>query len=329
MTAHRAFGLLLGVAVLGGLLLNAALVGPLVAGSMAHQAEMPMSGGLWDIIVACLSQPAMVPWPVLILVYAPALLLFLAFLYGFWTLVRQWMRTHRAISKLRFLSTYSEYEMPSVTSALLSKLDLQGKVDIILASQHVAFCYGWLRPRICVSTGVLEDLTNLEIEAVLLHERYHMHRHDPLKSILCLALARLFFLLPVVRALQEQYLVAREIEADRYVLSHQAASKPLLGALYKFIMRSSRYPDNPGCPTSAALKIGVAGYSDRISERLDYLLTGNSPRGINSRFLWRTSLILATVALLGGIGTWNSAVTALWHQVYCTLSSCPLMQLMN
>ncbi|MEO5951610.1 MAG: M56 family metallopeptidase [Chloroflexia bacterium] len=299
---------------------------------MAHQAEMPMSGGFWDIIVACLSQPSMVPWPVLILVYVPALLLFSAIFFGLWTLVRQWMRTHRAISKLRSLSAYLEYEMPSATRELLIKLHLQGKVDIIYASQHVAFCYGWLRPRICVSTCAMEDLTNAEIEAVLLHEEYHMHHHDPLKSTLCLVLARLFFLLPVVRALQEQYLVSREIEADRYVLSHQAASKPLLGALYKFIVRSpgyTQYPGYPECPTSAASQMGVAMYSDCISERLDYLLSGNSPCGISSHSLWYTSLVLATVALLGGIGTWNSAVTALWHQVYCTLGTCPLMQLMN
>ncbi|MEO5953807.1 MAG: hypothetical protein ABIQ44_15195, partial [Chloroflexia bacterium] len=68
MNARRAFRLLISVAGVSALLLGAALIGPTIAGSMAHQAEMPMSGGLWEIIVICFLQPEMVSWPVLLLV---------------------------------------------------------------------------------------------------------------------------------------------------------------------------------------------------------------------------------------------------------------------
>ncbi len=316
MNAHRSFGLLVAVACLAGLLLSTALVGPLIAGSIAHQAEMPMSGGLWDVIVACLSQPYMVPWPVLLLVYVPALLVVSALLTGAWMLAGQWLATRRAVYRLQSLPTRASHSPKRLSLELLQKLSLQDQVDIIYESQPFAFCYGWLSPRICISTGTLDALTEHELEAVLLHERYHMLRHDPLKTTLCLVLSRLFFLLPLVRALQEQYLVSREIEADRHVLAHQSTGKPLLGALYKLLVH---------CPTTPAPSMTVAGYADCINQRLDYLLSGNPPHAVNSRALWHTLLVIALIILLGGLGTFNSAASALWSDIYCTISACPLM----
>ena len=41
---------------------------------------------------------------------------------------------------------------------------------------------GSLIPRICLSTGLMALMSEAELEAVLLHERYHLRSRDPLNE---------------------------------------------------------------------------------------------------------------------------------------------------
>ena len=259
---------------------------------------------------------------VLFLVLAPSSLL-LAILSGcIWLLISQWLRTWRVVRSLMAFSTPAD-DQP--WAPLLSRLGLRGKVDYIAVERPLAFCHGWLRPRICVAQGALTGLTVSEVEALLLHERYHLLRRDPLKSAVSTVLARLFFFIPAVRAHKEQYLVAREIEADRHVVLSQQNETALLGALCKLILRhkpgqGSELFAAPSTPTAA-----MPGYGDCIGPRLNYLLEGRLPAGIGSPPVVLSALVLSLFALMVIAATWASAANALWHQSYCMLSACPLM----
>ena len=54
-------------------------------------------------------------------------------------------------------------------------------VLVIDVAAPVAFCAGWLRPRVYVSTALLERLSADELRAVLAHEQHHGALRDPLR----------------------------------------------------------------------------------------------------------------------------------------------------
>ncbi len=96
----------------------------------------------------------------------------------------------------------------------------------------VALCYGLLRPRLLLSTGLLRRLSPGEIEAVLRHEQAHLLRRDPLRLVMVRALAEALPLFPVLGQMAAALPTAQELAADRAVLATVGA-EPLGGALLK------------------------------------------------------------------------------------------------
>ncbi len=107
-----------------------------------------------------------------------------------------------------------------------------GVQPVSIVAERVAFTAGLLRPRVYLGAGLLVDLQPEEVEAVLLHERHHARRYDPLRCWLVgLALSSLG--LHATRSLARWYKASREADADRAAVSYQADDRPLLRALLK------------------------------------------------------------------------------------------------
>lgn len=103
---------------------------------------------------------------------------------------------------------------------------------VLVMPGRVAFTAGLFRPRVYLGAGLLAALQPRETEAVLLHERHHRARYDPLRCWLAeLALTSLFFMRGP--ALAAYYRAAREAEADRAAVEQQGDDRPLLIALTK------------------------------------------------------------------------------------------------
>lgn len=122
-----------------------------------------------------------------------------------------------------------------------------------------AFCTGYLRPRVYVSTGTLELLDEAEVGAVLAHEQHHAFRRDPLRILLVEVLGDALFFLPIMRRLRERYRTLAELAADEAALAAAGEAAPLASALLTFGQTSQ-----PGV-------VGIA------PERVDHLL-GEPPR---------------------------------------------------
>jgi Zn-dependent protease with chaperone function len=231
-----------------------------------------------DVLSVCIFLLTSADWQSYLLLYIPLGLLILGLLSGLISLFCQWYRTRRLVLALRRFASPRHEE---ALAPLLHSLGLSRKVDIIDVTQPIAFCYGWTRPRICLATGAIAGLNKQEIEALLLHERHHMLNRDPLKIAISRALTRTFFFLPLLGALQQRYMVAKEIEADTYVLQSQSTEKPLLGAIFKLLSQQAK--------TSEHSTVAVAGYTDSLNQRLDFLLLEfpssgvrlTSPRALN------------------------------------------------
>ena len=326
MSATRAFRRMMLITCLTALTLSMGLVGPLMTGMFLHSTYM--AGHTPDllngVILFCLLNPTLTDWSVLLLISLPLIALALIMVAGIIQLVSHWYRTRRLIRSLMAF-TCSLAEQP--WAYLIPKAGLEGKVDFIEVSRPIAFCYGWLRPRICLATGAVIGLNESEIMALLLHERYHLLRRDPLKASLSRMLATVFFFLPVARSFEEQYIVAREIEADKYVLQNQETEQPLLTALYKLILRQPHKIDPVRCGSPAAGNTATANYTDCINQRLDYLLSGISPDKLRFSLvsLFVSVLAIAVITTIVAVATWASASNMLWHQAYCSLGACPMM----
>lgn len=142
----------------------------------------------------------------------------------------------------------------------------------------VAYCLPGLRPRVVLSRGALDLLTEAEIAAVLAHERAHLAARHDLVVLPFVALDATFPRLPAVRTARSQVALLIEMLADdRAVRRHDR--QVLARALFKVgsgrvpvgglgagengvLLRAQRLlaPPNPLSRRTAALVVGGAGW---------------------------------------------------------------------
>jgi Peptidase family M48 len=91
-------------------------------------------------------------------------------------------------------------------------------VCVVDVAAPLAFCAGWLHPRIYLSTATLSLLSESELRAVLAHEHHHRARRDPLRLAVGRVLSQALFFLPVLRPLHERYGDVAELTADAAAL---------------------------------------------------------------------------------------------------------------
>jgi Zn-dependent protease with chaperone function len=129
-------------------------------------------------------------------------------------------------------------DTPRHADVLVRDLRLDGRVLIVESPDLLAFVHGYLRPRVIVSTAVLDALDGPQLRALLAHERHHVVRFDPLRMLLAGAAARALFPFPVLRDLARHFTVATEIEADRAAI-HET-DRPTLAATFLAFERAPR-----------------------------------------------------------------------------------------
>ncbi len=87
-------------------------------------------------------------------------------------------------------------------------------VHVIGDPRPLAFCAGYLRPRVYVSQAALDLLSAAELDAVLAHEHHHRRVRDPLRLACGRILSRALFFVPALRALFGRYADVAELCAD-------------------------------------------------------------------------------------------------------------------
>ncbi len=167
---------------------------------------------------------------------------------------------------------------PARLANSLEKLGLTEDVDTVAAPIPTAFCYGKRAPRILVTTGLVELLSEQELLSVLAHEKYHRMQHDPFKILLVRALRDALVFLPLARDLFENYLVLQEIAADQVALRTGATRESLASALLKLL----HVPTLRDLSVSAYTPLGV---------RVQHL--ANPERSFVFHFSWRRTVVSA------------------------------------
>lgn len=198
----------------------------------------------------------------------------LAMLAGATAGVRAVLRQARSTRSLLRACLSVGSSRSGVVESVDAQLQLRDRLDIVNLAEPIAFRYGYLRPRVLVSTGLIGLLPPPELEAVLLHEREHMRRLDPLKVAVGKLLASTGFFLPILGALYRRFLVEKELAADRAVTVAQGDGRV-------WALRSSAWPTGkPRCDRRSApepvrrsmlastlcwvIRCGEASDSDRV-----------------------------------------------------------------
>lgn len=208
---------------------------------------------------------------------------------GIWTCLRQMLSTRRFTQAIRD----GRDPIPPLLQHLAHDLDIADRIDVIWDERAYAFCYGLWRPRICLSTELLALLDIDELRALLIHERHHLRRRDPLRKLVTQTLVRALSVFPIVDDLAYHCRLTQEVAADDAAVRDSGSPAPLAAALFKL------WTANHPSPSSDA---AVGAFS--ITEaRIAYLLHGH--RAL-SRSPWprvvTTWLLIAGIALAGFLG---------------------------
>lgn len=89
-----------------------------------------------------------------------------------------------------------------------------GDVFVLDDDEPRAFCAGLLRPRVYVTSGAVGLLDPRALDAVLLHERHHAGRRDPLRLAAGRVVARALFFIPWLGRLHREEQALAELCAD-------------------------------------------------------------------------------------------------------------------
>ncbi len=110
-----------------------------------------------------------------------------------------------------------------------------GQIIEISDKNPVIFCFGLLRSKVCLSSGLIAKMSAKELKAVLLHEQYHLLSHEPIKIFMVKLIAGILFFMPGLKFFAGQYLIFSELAADQWATDNFQNKIPLAGALYKVI----------------------------------------------------------------------------------------------
>ncbi|MDQ0859873.1 M56 family metallopeptidase [Bacillus sp. V2I10] len=187
-------------------------------------------------------------------------------------------KTKKFITKLNLYRTDC-YESNEI-EVFQQKYSVQ--VQVVDYTQPFAFTYGFIHPKILVSTTLIDLLQPFELEAVLEHEYYHCQNRDPFKLSIWFSLARVFSFLPISRKLYERYMMEKEIKADTFAI-HKVGIKAVASALYKLMTN---------VPSSSFATAHFQNHSFQdANTRIEVLITGKYKRPPISLLVWMRSII--------------------------------------
>lgn len=183
-------------------------------------------------------------------------------------------------SLLRMADPYS--------SPVLSKR-LRGRVLLVDDPGPQSYTIGFLRPRVVVSTGLLQALDKEEVVAVLSHEEGHVAARDNLVILIAQTVALAFAVVPGVGVAYQRLRRAQEIAADEFARVCVGDGLLVASSLSKFA-RSLFSPRR--------LPAAAAGFADdgHVAERIRGLLVDDvvsTPKRYAAAVLISIVLLLA------------------------------------
>lgn len=190
-------------------------------------------------------------------------------------------RARATVAELQHVTQATRLHAPPAVVIAAQAAQLAGRIDVVEASRPFAFVYGWLRPRVCISSGLVAILSEKELEAVLHHERRHVAGRDPLRLLLAQVTGAAFSVVPEFRRLVRDYTLAIEVAADQHVIATMGSPRWLASALLKTMAPPMQTPAFEG-----------------VTEARVAALTGSATEEVRWRGRIALAILLLELALL-------------------------------
>lgn len=193
---------------------------------------------------ALVGHDSFVPGALLALVVVTSAALFIGRLSGIA------LATTRALRDLR----RNEAEVPDRLQSIAADAGCP-RAELVLTDEPtpLAYCIGFFRPRVVVSAGLLDSLSDASLRAVLAHESSHRRRRDPLRATLGHSLASALFFVPAIRDLATATVVENEVSADARASDAEGTSN--LAAALLVLLNSPSPPGSSGLATDEILQL--------------------------------------------------------------------------
>jgi len=197
---------------------------------------------------------------------------------AFW---RGWRET-RDIRGLSSISTDSPKWR--VVEAFADTYLPRNRIQLVAADEPMAVTVGYIWPRVLLSSGLLALLDGPELEAVLHHERAHVRRRDPLRTLISDCCQTALPFIPLIGYIARQFRIGEEIEADAAAIAALGTATPLASALAKVLTAMPVRPAGVGLtPTEA---------------RIDSLLGREYPREPKAKFYLAAAFSVPALGIL-------------------------------
>lgn len=153
-----------------------------------------------------------------------------------WATLKQLVLSNRAYRKL------SRYQNEQLTKELNEQYGRFGDdlIIVVNSAEPLAFTMGFLRPRIVLSVGLIEMLSEGELNAVIHHEEFHQKHRDPAKTLFLYLVASVMWYLPILKWFHQNYKIIRELLADQYSIARLGTQEHLGSALLKLLKRGKQ-----------------------------------------------------------------------------------------
>lgn len=202
-----------------------------------------------------------------------------------------------AVKTWRFSRALRRRPMSAQLEQAAAAVGLKSVVVEISSQRLDVFCSGWLRPRIFVSSSAVSLLDRAELQAVLLHEQFHLAHRHPLLSWVVDAVTFPLRSIPSLRQVTRELQTALELAADESAI-HQSSGPDALGrALLKLL------PPQP----SVGAALPALAFFATTDRRIDQLLGVSSVGSARRRLLSVAGIGVGSALLLAALTVGFSA----------------------
>jgi len=166
----------------------------------------------------------------------PSFLIFIVFdlVIGYTLIKAIWRITAQMYLSRKWLKLFSANQHTRLTKQLNYKYRGLGTEIIVVRDEaFVALAIGMYKPKIIVSTYVLQHFTDDEVKAILLHEWHHCRNRDNTKLFGMTLLTEAFGYWPIMKPLFRYYQTWTELLADRFAINRMGTELPLASVLLK------------------------------------------------------------------------------------------------
>lgn len=173
----------------------------------------------------------------------------------------------------------------------LADFDSSRAVKLCVSDQmRVPTAIGFTKPLVVIPTWALEELSPLELNAILLHELAHLARRDDWSNLIQKILGALLFFHPAVWWIEKKLALEREMACDDLVLAETETTSP--GAYAECLVSLA---EKSFLRRGFALAQTAVDRLRHVSLRVTQILDANRPQATR---VWRPAPVLVSGASL-------------------------------